>query len=284
MRTWLPDAFIVEKALIAVPERLVCVCTPAGSFAAVYLTMYHDGPRSKVLSPAGAILEIVGRALRAPGNRREPPRRQIGVAAIHLRVGDVLELAVASDDDLECVGGGSGIAWKNRDDSRNYTVLELRPYIRPTAYYEYMAEALHARNVSRVVLVAASGYDMASFAPTYARSCRYVKRVEDVFSRRGFSVGRRLGKSPDADLAFFTTVDVFVASGGVYGALASDVAALNNVTILRAVPNASGHPWIFPKHGPPRWPTADAGSCVRASAYMLAPHVLRPHRPAYHKE
>ena len=243
--------------------------------------MYHDGPRSAVLSPAAAIAEIVRGAVRLPSGRRIPPRQK-GVAAIHLRVGDVLELSTDSDDDLYCVGGGTHIAWTGRPENRSYSLLEPRPYIMPAAYYEFVAEELRLRNVSSVILVAASGFNMTAFAPTYSRSCLYLRRVEDLFSRMGFRVGRRLGKSPDADLAFFTTVDVFVASGGRYGALASDVAALNNVTILRAVPNATGHPWVFRRHGPPLWPTATAGSCVRPSAYKLEPHVLRPHLPTYH--
>ena len=74
------------------------------SFAAIYLTQYHDKRRD--LSPAMSIADII---------RRRRPRLQLQkVAGIHLRVGDVIELAEwQSNDVLLCRGGGAYLQWKD---------------------------------------------------------------------------------------------------------------------------------------------------------------------------
>ena len=250
-----------------------------GSLAAVYLTMYHG---SKTVSPATAIFEIIKRWLhRVQGQQLQHAH---GLAAIHLRVGDVLELAEESDDMLHCVGGGAHVAWAGEPASRTYSVRGRHRYVRPAAYWEFIAEQLSQRRFRKVVLVAASGYNMTALAPTYPRSCRYIGTVSRIFGRAGLDVGYRLGKSPDADLAFFTTADAFVGSGGQYSTLASDVAALNNVTVIKAAPNVSGHPWMWQRGGTPVWRSTPAtGMCVRPSAYtLLTRHTPRTFDPEYH--
>ena len=215
------------------------------SIASRYLTSYLD--KRPEFSPAMAVAEIISMLpTRETGKQQHKVlgvsrwKMQPTVAAVHLRVGDVVELAKLTTVDLLCIGGGAWVEWKSTKDTNGTRrvvprVIGSKPYVKPMAYYMFLASALRERRVERVVLVGASSYNMSALAPGYPRSCDYMRRVGSVFSSAGFDVSFRLGGSPDEDIAFFASVGVFVPSGGQYSALASDVAALYNVTILRPV-------------------------------------------------
>ena len=218
-------------------------------------------PTRDSLSPAQAIAELIAAQRSASGT--DVDRR---MAAVHLRVGDVLEACEASVTTLLCSGGGAGIKWSRTgtNDTR-FTVLcpNCRPYIMPVAYYSFVAARLQALQVGRITLVAASSYNLTRWFPGYRRSCDYIRRVADAFTHFGFDVHFRLGHSPDDDLAFFTSVGVIVVGGGGFSGLAADVAvAAGNVTIL--------HPVLSPSTPLPPAPRQRADSELLATAATAA--------------
>jgi len=195
----------------------------------------------------------------------------------------VLELAPESDEALQCLGGGAQVSWVGEARNRSYTVIGRKLYVMPRAYFEFIAGELVARQVHTVVLVAASGFNMSTVAPDYPRSCKFLNSTAAVFERKGLRVAYRVGLSPDADLAFFTTVDTFVASGGQFSALAADVAALHNVSVLEVRANLSSGMWLLHRHRTLSWNSMrQSEPCVTASAYMVAQHHLRIHDAHHH--
>ena len=93
-------------------------------------------------------------------------------------------------------------------------------YVQPLDRYTTVVEQLRARNIQRVVLVAASSHNGFNYsrsgssgsttknnggggiAMSHEKSCEYVKRVGDYFRKAAFTTEYRLGHHPDEDFRF----------------------------------------------------------------------------------
>lgn len=207
------------------------------SFATKFAFDYNGRPLGKGKTPNEAVAHMV--QLRRGLSRYPPPpeAQRRAVAAVHLRVGDVLEMDPQGVPSLLCHGGGTQVAWHQT------MATAVRPllYAQPAAYYDFVARELRSRGVSEVTLVAASSYNMTGAVlaghvagrradpgsataddVAYATSCEYVSAVGRAFRDWGFAVSHRLGAAPDDDLVFFSSVGVYVPSGGTFSSIAAD--------------------------------------------------------------
>ena len=157
-------------------------------------------------------------------------------AALHLRVGDVLDLSPFRVDEIlanetaystRCWGASSDIfAACTQSATRGAN------YVRPLSAYDDIRRRLLALgNISRVVIVAGSHRNLTSFQ----KSCSYLERIGRLF-QRDFSVSFRLGSNPDDDLRLFARAAVFVPGGGGFGKMAAEAVKELGVRVLRLPP------------------------------------------------
>ena len=164
------------------------------------------------VTPAIAILDMITEdeaAAKAKGSAGSP--RLPNTAAVHLRVGDVIESSPFTLDQMlqertrfwnRC----NGTVGTNKCGAQG---VSLKVYVTPLREYARVCERLVMLNLTSVVLVAASHVAL----PSYAKSCEYVSRVAAYFRARGFRVTLRLGQPPDEDLRFMVRCGAFVPSG-----------------------------------------------------------------------
>ena len=148
-------------------------------------------------------------------------------AAVHLRVGDVIDL---SPHPLETIlsrttsfASECGAKLQTSAGGRFCAGIPDKLYALPLAAYESVAAELRQQRVRRVVILGASHTNQSSSA----KSCAYVRRVGDFFRARGFEVGFRLGQSADDDLRFMAHSSHLVPSGASgFSQLTAAVASL----------------------------------------------------------
>jgi len=174
---------------------------PRGSSSAKILANLIEKRRSKIS------LNATAEALPTPGE-----------LVIHVRIGDVIELA-------------------------NRTVKEMlhRPtyfyddappapwhqYVKPLAYFKDII--LQSKHFKRVAIVAASHIKLSS----YPKSCQYLTILKSYFDGHGFeNVRLRTGRLPDDDVIFMTSASAFLPSGGTFSKMIAKIVSLNGGEIV----------------------------------------------------
>jgi hypothetical protein len=155
-------------------------------------------------------------------------------AAVHLRVGDVVDQSPFALDEMLRLPTKFSTrcgAQKTREGC-----LSISPivYVQPLSRYQRVVDTFRALRIRRVVLVAASSstYGAASNSTSFVKSCEYVRRMGLFFEREGFATSFRLGQHPDEDFRFFTRVACMVPSLSGFGLLAGQVAQKFGVHVL----------------------------------------------------
>jgi len=174
---------------------------PRGSSSAKILANLIEKRRSRVLPNA---TEDV---LPAPGE-----------LVIHVRIGDVIELANRTVKEML--------------QTPTYFYDDAPPapwhqYVKPLAYFKDII--LQSTHFKRVAIVAASHIKLSS----YPKSCQYLTISKSYFDDHGFkNVRLRTGKLPDDDVLFMASASAFLPSGGTFSKIISEVVALNGGEIV----------------------------------------------------
>ena len=188
--------------------------------------------RNRKYEQAGAIgwcsCFVPGGAALADMIRAEPPLPRLAkVAAVHLRIGDVIDYSPCSIDEML-----NSVTWFQKmcgaSDWLRKGCLHISPraYVVPLPAYAAVREALQRMGATRVVIVAASSRDVSNYVdPAMEKSCAYVRAVTHYFAEAfgEAAVTQRLGSFPDDDIRFFASAEFFVPSGGGFGALIADM-------------------------------------------------------------
>ena len=130
---------------------------------------------------------------------------------IHLRIGDVIDESEFTVSQL-------------LEKARLYGNLN---YVKPHSYYLEKIEKLKDLGVKDVLIIAGShnDYDLT-------KSWEYITEIEKLFLNNGFNVMLYTGNHPDDDLILSFRVKYFIASGGGYSDLLSNINRLNGGTTL----------------------------------------------------
>ena len=165
--------------------------------------------------------------------------RQAGTAAVHLRVGDVLDLSPYSVVQMLRRQTHFHSSCSRIEAANGCLQVAPRLYVRPLSAFSPVRSTLVALGISKVVLVAGSSRDLHN----HTKSCEYVRRVGDFFRDGGsvkVAVEYRLGNHPDDDFRFLVTgTSVLVPSHGGYANLVRQVAVAFGVRIIVPEPNVS---------------------------------------------
>ena len=184
-------------------------------------------------------------------SKEEAPPRLSDTAAIHLRVGDVVDQSPFSIDEM--LSRPTKFSTRCTAPQIAAGCLAISPvvYVQPLDRYTTVVEQLRARNIQRVVLVAASSHNGFNYsrsgssgsttknnggggiAMSHEKSCEYVKRVGDYFRKAAFTTEYRLGHHPDEDFRFLTRrVGCYVPSLSGFASLAGQVAQKFGVDVV----------------------------------------------------
>ena len=109
------------------------------SFATRFAFKYNGRPLGRGKTPVQAVAHMV--QLRRNLSRYPPPPelQQRAIAAVHLRVGDVLEFDPQGVSSLLCHGGGRQVEWKVSGGQFRPTPRRPRLYAQPAAYFDFVA-------------------------------------------------------------------------------------------------------------------------------------------------
>ena len=223
-----------------------------GSLAAAFLNTYgHGKPAYRAYYNASCNAACVksgycqcyvprAHALHDFLSREPTPPLLEATAAVHLRVGDVVDQSPYSIDDMLTRPTHFKTRCTRAQESRGCLSIHDRVYVQPLDRYASVVERFRAMGIRRVVVVAASSVDQAittasaaGIAFSHAKSCEYVRRMGRYMSEAGFATEYRLGGRPDDDFRFLTRrVRCLVGSASGFAGLAGQVAQKFGATVL----------------------------------------------------
>lgn len=155
-------------------------------------------------------------------------------AAVHLRVGDVVDQSPHSLDEM--LRRTTRFSTRCSASATKEGCLSISPvvYVQPLARYDSVIARFRELDIRRVVIVAASSVNQSWSGKTWshAKSCDYVRRMGRHFAAAGFKTAYRLGQQPDDDFRFFSRVACMVPSLSGFGGLAGQVAQKFGVHII----------------------------------------------------
>jgi hypothetical protein len=165
---------------------------------------------------------------RAPAQTKGPP---LNTVVIHVRVGDVIDMASAS---VAALLDSPHYFYTNDGDRAVLSGLAIsqnwNQYVVPLAFFRELIDKGEIQPGDKVVLMAASHEDVALLRrgakPLPEKSCSYLNRVRDFFVGHGVQTTIRVGHTPDEDIMYAAQSRRFVHShGGFSGLLGRLVAA-----------------------------------------------------------
>ena len=162
------------------------------------------------------------------------------IACVQIRAGDVLDRSPFSVDEM--LAQQTSFRWTCRIGSalpnggrceEGQAVPDL-PYVPPLSHWRAVRDAVLARRIARVVIVAGSHYNLTDLSePRFGKSCEYIRRVGSFFAEANLSVSYRIGRPPDDDLRFMSRVALLAPSGASqFARFASATAAMLGVEVL----------------------------------------------------
>ena len=162
---------------------------------------------------------------RAPAQAKGPP---LNTVVIHVRVGDVIDMAPASvaallhsphyffadgGDRAVLLGQGSAQAIRQK----------WNQYVAPLAFFRDVIDKGEIQPRDKVVLMAASHEDVGLLRrgakPLPEKSCVYLNRVREFFVGHGIQTTIRVGHTPDEDIMYAAQSRRFVRSHGGFSEL-----------------------------------------------------------------
>lgn len=184
----------------------------------------------------------VANILRGEATSRSHEVELDATAAVHLRLGDVVDLSPFSlDEMLSRPTRFKTSCTKFQMEREGCLQVSPKVYVLPLSSYDTAIGSLRGLAINRVVVVGASSRNLTS----HEKSCAYTQRVGAHFARHGFAVDYRLGRAPDDDLRFMARCKAVVPTG------TSGFAQL-----VAAVAQELGHEVVMPAHnGTPVWST-----------------------------
>ena len=162
--------------------------------------------------------------------------RLLRTAAVHIRAGEVIDLSPCSVDAMmlhytrfsrQCNLKGRGPEWTGT----GCMAQQAFEYVMPRRHFEWVRDQLAAQQIRRVIIVAGSALNLTV---GFEKSCDYLVRVGQFFTKTGFEVAFRLGRPPDDDMRFFARVATFVPAGGSYSRIAGQTAQALGARVLNA--------------------------------------------------
>jgi hypothetical protein len=137
------------------------------------------------------------------------------VVVLHLRLGDTIC--------LEC--------WNKRTTLKGSRYV----YVYPRTYYEQIIQKLLGKNISTIIISAATYHATGDMADIYKDSMKYVKLVRDLFSEHGYRVMEQINcGTPDEDFVYMSSAKYFVPGGGGYSRTVGKLVTRNGGTVIKA--------------------------------------------------
>lgn len=157
------------------------------------------------------------------------PERLAHTAAVHLRVGDVVDQSPYDLDTMLQHPTSFSTRCSSKEAARGCLSIHPVVYVQPLSRYDGVMARLRELSVRHVVVVAASSVNQTS----HARSCALVRRMGQLFHRGGFAVSFRVGQHPDDDFRFLVgRVAALVPTLSGFSGLAGQVAKKLGATIV----------------------------------------------------
>lgn len=149
-------------------------------------------------------------------------------AAVHVRVGDVVDQSPFSVDEM--LSRPTKFTKRCNAVDKAHGCLDIAGfvYVQPISRYEVVARRFRELGIEHVVLVAASSVNQSS----HAKSCDYVQRMSAFFQTAGFATTYRLGRHPDDDFRFLTRVACMTTAKSGFGLLAAQTAQMFGVEVV----------------------------------------------------
>ena len=146
---------------------------------------------------------------------KDPSRPQRGVTAVqHLRLGNTAC--------IEC--------WYT---PTSYSAKTKKLYIFPKQYYEHILGQVVAKNVSTVIIVAATSHSNFKTIQNAASSVGNILQMAHFWRHKGFNVRVRLDcGTPDEDFIRMSNAQVFIQGGGGYSKIAGHMVRLNRGAVI----------------------------------------------------
>ena len=184
------------------------------SLATEYMNLVPRGTSSvKILANL-----IDKRRSLVPPNATEEAVPAPGELVVHVRIGDVIEIANRTvmemlQEPTYFYDGALPAPWHQ--------------YVKPLAYFEdIISQSSHFK---KITIVAASHIKLSS----YLRSCQYLTILKSYLDDHGcHSVRLRTGRLPDDDVLFMTSASAFLPSGGTFSKMISKIVAHNGGEIV----------------------------------------------------
>jgi len=124
-------------------------------------------------------------------------------AVVHLRLGDT--------NCIEC--------WNDERNRKNPDKAWSR-YVYSRTHYEEIIRKLAKTDVSTIIITASTYHSWGNQTEGYKKGMRYVKLVNDLFTKHGYRVQERINcGTPDEDFIFMSSAKYFVPAGGGFSKL-----------------------------------------------------------------
>ena len=158
---------------------------------------------------------------RDPTQAKGPP---LNTVVIHVRVGDVIDMAPAS---VAALLDSPHYFYTNDDDRAVLSGQVIRQswnqYVVPLAFFRELIDKGEIHPRDKVVLMAASHEDVGLLRrgakPLPEKSCFYLNRVREFFVGHGIQTTIRVGHTPDEDIMYAAQSRRFIRSHGGFSEL-----------------------------------------------------------------
>lgn len=164
-------------------------------------------------------------------------------AVVHLRMGDVIDFAVESVEDLLL----EQHYFYRLDKTKTFEKYAGHPlevpdhpelqerwnkYVRPLHFFSQVDWSRHPE----VVLLGSAHMEYIGIPgkSTPLKSCHYAYALKTYIERFGVNVTLRLGRSPDDDLLFASQAKVFVQGGGGFSKLLAELVRMSGGSVINA--------------------------------------------------
>ena len=140
-------------------------------------------------------------------------------AVVHLRLGDTTC--------VEC--------WEKPTLFKSSAENSMKSYAYSRTYYEQIIQKLVAEDVSTIIITASTYHSFKNQAVIYKNSMKYVKLVNDLFTKHGYRVMERINcGTPDEDFIFMSSAMYFVPGGGGFSQIIAQVAKEHGARVFTA--------------------------------------------------
>ena len=150
-------------------------------------------------------------------NRSKESENTTDTCIVHLRVGDVLDLAEYNNT-----------FHKILDKYYNDKTTTTNSYLYSKSYYLDKIKILKKLNIKNIIIISGSHVDCGN----YKYSTFYINKIKKLFENNGFNIKLKLASHPDSDIMLVYNSKYFIGSKGGYSKVLEEIVLSNNNTVL----------------------------------------------------